>query len=260
MIRSPRFWLIASTLVIGVVLFAPFYILMAIRPLLPTSFRVVPAWFEFILLFQLPRALLFSNLVLYLSISLLGIGAGIAALIWTRPHWTVRALLVLALLAIIAFPCIYRYQPALVAASGYAMRVPTQPGLFDGVIKANQSAAEIRPCTYTLVGWSADTTLYYEAQCGSGPTQTWAIAPDREMNARLVTTAPNDLLAEPAPISVFDLVRAAGVSPATEEPNARRVYLREGSLLSPDKTWGALIARHLYGPEDVVLVKSEPEE
>lgn len=260
MILSRRIWLTASSLLIGGVIFAPFYILMAIHPFLPTSFRVVPAWYQSIVLFQLLRALLFSHLALYLSISLFGIGAGIAALIWARLHWIVRGLLVLALLAIVAFPWVYRYQPALVAAPGHAMRVPTQPGWLDGVVKANQSAAEIRPCTYILLGWSADAILYYQAQCGSDPVQTWAIAPDRETSTRLVASAPVDLSAERAPVSVYDLVRAAGISPASEEPNARRVYLREGSLLSRDGTWVALIARHLYGPEDVVIVKLAREE
>ena len=256
LIRSRHFWLVAFALAIGGVVFAPFYVLMAIRPFLPTSFRVVPYWYQLIMLFQFLGALLFSHAATYLLISLLGIGAALMALLWARPHWIVRVLLILTLLAILAFPWVYRYQPALVAAPGYAMRVPTQPSFLDGVVKSNQAAAEIRPCTYTLLGWSADVTLYYQAQCDNNAGQTWAIAPNREANARLVTSAPTDLFAERAPASTFDLVRAAGVSPATEEPNVRRVYLREGNLVSRDGDWVALIARHLYGPEDVVIVKS----
>ncbi len=255
MIRSHRFWLTTSALVIGGVLFVPFYLMMAIQPLLPTSFRVVPAWYEFLVLFHVLRALLFSNLTLYLAISLIGIGAGLVALVWGRPRWLVRALLVLLLLAIIAFPWVFRYQPVLVAASGYAMRVPTQPGLLDGVVKLNQSIAEIQPCAYTLLGWSVDTTLYYQAQCGNDPAQTWAVAPDRETSARLVASAPDDLFAERAPISLLDLVRADTVSPASEDPNAHRVFVREGSLISRDGSWIALIAWHVYGPEDVVIVQ-----
>jgi hypothetical protein len=38
------------------------------------------------------------------------------------------------------------------------------------------------------------------------------------------------------------------------------VYLREGNLVSRDGDWVALIARHMYGPEDVVIVKSASEE
>ncbi len=259
-IFSHQFWLIALVLVIGGTFFVPFYTLLAIHPFLPTSFRVVPAWYASLMSSHFLRALLFSDLATYLLISLLGIGASIAALIWTRPHWIVRALLVLMLLAIVAFPWVYRYQPALVAAPGYAMRVPTQPGLLDGVVKLNQSIAEIRPCTYTLLGWNTDAILYYQSQCGSGSVQTWAIVPDREANARLVANAPTDLFVERAPIFVLDLVRAPGVSPATEEPSARRVHLREGSLVSPNGDWIALVARHVYGPEDVVIVKSSREE
>ncbi len=255
LIRSRRFWFIAFALFIGGVIFAPFYVLLAIHPFLPTSFRVVPYWYQFIMLFQFLHALLFSLAATYFLISLLGIGAALVALLWARPHWIVRVLLILTLLAILAFPWVYRYQPALVAAPGYAMRVPTQPSLLDGVVKSNQAAAEIRPCTYTLLGWSTDSMLYYQAECDNA-AQTWAIAPNREENARLVTSAPADLFVERAPASTFDLVRAVGVARATEEPDARRVYLREGNLVSRDGDWVALIARHLYGPEDVVIVKS----
>ncbi len=255
MILSRRFWLTALSLLIGGILFVPFYVMLAIQPFLPTTFRVVPAWYEFLVLFHVLRALLFSNLTVYLAISLLGIGAGVVALLWVRPHWFVRLILVLSLLAIIAFPWVFRYRPALVAAPGYAMRVPTQPGLLDGVVKLNQSIVEIQPCEYTLLGWSADAILYYQVQCDSDPAQTWAIAPDRETNARLVTTVPADLFVDRASISLFDRVRADTVSPASEEPNARRVHLREGSLISHDGSWVALIAWHVYGPEDVVIVQ-----
>ncbi len=76
----------------------------------------------------------------------------------------------------------------------------------------------------------------------------------------MVPSAPLELFVERATVKVYDLVRAEGVRPIIEEPNARRVYLQEGSLLSADGYWVALVARHLYGPEDVVIVQWARQE
>jgi hypothetical protein len=252
---SWRFWLVALALAIGGLVFAPFYLMTAIYPWLPLSDRVVPWWYQALTLFSLVRNRLFIHPAGYVAFSLLGIGMAIAALLWARPHWVVRVFLALTLFAIIAFPWFYAYRPALVAAPGVRMRVPTQPGWLDGVVKSAQAAAEIRPCTYSLLGWSKDGTFYYQARCSNDTLQTWAIIPDREANAHPVTSAPLELFIEWAPVKVYDLVRAEGVRPIIEEANARRVYLQEGSLLSPDGYWVALVARYLYGPEDVVIVQ-----
>ncbi len=250
-----RFWLLLVALGIGGVVFAPWYVLLAMQPLLPHSFTSVPPPFYMILfLFDFLRALAFSRIEIYLFVSLLGIAAVLGAWMWARPSRMMRGLLLLSLLAILAFPWLYRYQPALVAAPGYAMRLPTQPGWLEGVVKWNQVAAETRPCTYALLGWSQEAVLYYQADCKGTPLQVWAIAPDREASARPFGSAPLQLVAERAPVTITDWVRAGGVWPPNEEPNARRVNLREGSLVSPDGRWVALIARHVYGPEDVVLV------
>jgi hypothetical protein len=262
---SWRFWLVALALAIGGLVFAPFYLFRVIWPWLiwpwlPHSYRVVPAWLEAVTLFDFVCNLLFSHLASYLAFSLLGIEIALAALLWARPHWLVRILLALTLLAIAAFPWVYRYQPALVAAPGLAMREPTDPGWLGGVVKRAQAGAEIRPCIYSLLGWSKDGTLYYQARCEDGHVQTWATMPDRESSGRMVTSAPVELFVERAPVTVYDRVRAAGVWPTGEEPNTRRVHLREGSLLSPGGYWAALVARHVYGPEDVVIVQWQAHE
>ncbi len=256
LILTHRFWLVAIALAIVGVVFAPWYLLSAAVRLAPAMFDSVPAWYRFFYLFNLLRAVSFSRVEIYLLVSLLGIAGVLAAWLWSRPSHVVRALLLVSLLAILAFPIFYRYQPALVAAPGYSMRFATQPGLLDGVVKRNQVTTETRPCEYALLGWTKEAELYYQAQCADAPMQMWAIAPDRETSARSVASAPLELYVERAPVSVSERVRAAGVWPASEESNARRVYLREGSLISQDGYWVALIARHLYGPEDVILVSA----
>jgi hypothetical protein len=99
--RSRHFWLTAAALIIGGVVFAPIYVLLAIHPFLAISFRVVPDWYQFLVLSQFTHALLFSHAATYLLISLLGIGVALMALLWARPHWVIRVLLILTMLAII---------------------------------------------------------------------------------------------------------------------------------------------------------------
>ncbi len=255
-ILTVRFCLVAMALAMVGVVFVPWYLLSAAVRFVPAISDSVPQWYGALYLFNLLRALLFSRLETFLLTSLLGVVGVLAAWLWARPSPVVRVLLLLSLLAILGFPWFYSYQPALVAAPGYTMRFATQPGWLDGVIKRNQVATETRPCEYTLLGWTKEAVLYYQAQCAGAPLQMWAIAPDREEHGQPVASAPLELSAERAPVSISEWVHAAGVWPASEEPNARRVYLREGSLISQDGCWVALIARHLYGPEDVILVSA----
>ena len=95
--------------------------------------------------------------------SVVVIGLIVAALRWGQPGRITRVLLILTLLAILGFPWFFRYEPAVSAAPGYVLRWPTQPGLLEGVAKRARITTEQRPCTYTLLGWSADASLYYRA-------------------------------------------------------------------------------------------------
>lgn len=72
-VLSPRVGLVALALAIGGLVFAPFYLMTALYPWLPHSFRVVPAWFQALTLFNLARSLLLTNLTSYLVFSCLGI-------------------------------------------------------------------------------------------------------------------------------------------------------------------------------------------
>lgn len=50
------------------------------------------------------------------------------------------------------------------------------------------------------------------------------------------------------------MVRADRARP---ERSVRDIYLREGSLRSPDGQWIAIKSQHIYGPQDVVLIKRD---
>ncbi len=255
-VTSVRVWLVALPLAIGGLVLAPYYLVTAILPWPPSSFDKLSAWYSTLFLYRLVSNLLFTYLIGYLAFSLFGIGLVIAALLWARPRWLVRLLLVLTLLALVAVPWIYRYRPALVAAPGLAMREPTDPGWLGGVVKQAQAGAEITPCRYELLGWFF-SSLLYRSTCGNDPALTLSFDPKQWGNEPLVAQyIPGTLTRDQAPShELLEKVRAPGVWPATEELNARRVSLPPGSLRSPDGQWVALVARHLYGPEDVVIVQ-----
>jgi hypothetical protein len=44
------------------------------------------------------------------------------------------------------------------------------------------------------------------------------------------------------------------VRPADAEPGVRGLKVRVDGLASPDGRWVAVVVRHVYGPEDVILV------
>ena len=166
-------------------------------------------------------------------------------------------MLIIMVLAILAFPWLHRYQPAVVAAPGYEMQVPTQPGLLGSVTKSAQAAAEIRPCEYTLLGWSIDGMLYYRETCGWG-VQIWAYDPVTDSRPRQVAEAPSNLVQEARGVWELDGIRVPGVPPKGE-PHTRSVVVQGQGMASSDGRWVAAVVRHLYGPEDVVVLSSEGE-
>lgn len=269
-LERPRQWLIWPALLVGGIIFALPYaaaaLSMAIRTALawsgvaygwPTALSALP----FIPIYL--TAQLFTNLERYLFASAVAIGLTLAALIWARPGWPGRVALALTLLAIMAFPFFFAYQPAVVAAPGHTMHVLTQPGLLEGVVKRAQSIVEIRPCTYTLLGWSNDNALYYQEQCGGAAALTLAFKPGRDTRPWTARVPGQreplpELVAQKPATPVFELVRAPGVWPEREEPNTRRIYIQSAGMISPDGRWVALVARHVYGAEDVLIVELAP--
>lgn len=199
----------------------------------------------------------FSHLVTYLLTSVLGIVLALTALVWGHPNRLTRALLVLSLLAILAFPWFRRYEPAVVPAPGYQMRWPTRPGRLETVVKAAQAAAEIRPCEYTLLGWRADGVLYYQETCRWG-TRVWGYDPVTEGGPRRLAEAPANLVQEAREVWELDGIWVPGVPPEGQA-HTRSVVVQGQGLASPDGRWVAVVVRHLYGPEDVVVLSLEEE-
>ncbi|MGE5617941.1 MAG: hypothetical protein ACM3US_01640 [Sphingomonadaceae bacterium] len=249
-------------------LFGPFYLPgaletlhrhVAIDPMSPAMLSVVFGVFFHSIFFSQPGR--------YLLLSAMGVGLLVAALLLARPGRTARLLLSLTLLGVLAVPWVYRYQPALSAAPGYRVLVATQPGLLEGATKRAQVAAEHRPCDYSLLGWSADDALYYQEGCRGGAPRIMAIAPGREEQPRVVERVPPDISAE-SKLSAASLVRSNSrvfgpdgrlLESAEAERSRIRIKLREGGLESPDGRWVAIVARHIYGPEDVLILSKDED-
>ena len=153
------------------------------------------------------------------------------------------------------------YQPAVVAADGYDMYWPTQPsGIRAAITKSCQSFVETRTCEYTVLGWNAEGTLYYEETCEDGDPQTWSYAPSSESEPSAVEASPPDIFQQTVPRhTILDWVHVPQVRPADAEPSVRRLHVRVDGLASPSGRLVALVVRHRYGPEDVLLLESAAE-
>lgn len=58
---------------------------------------------------------------------------------------------------------------------------------------------------------------------------------------------------------ILDWVHVPQVRPADAEPSVRRLHVRVGGFASPEGRRVAVVVRHLYGPEDVLVLESEAE-
>ncbi len=180
--------------------------------------------------------------------------------VWRRPAFYV-CLAGLAGVLVLPF-AVGRYQPAVRAAEGAELRQVERPDQVAGVVKALQAGAEIRPLVYEPLGWADGQTLVYRTWRGAGYDRTGAwqdgapgpvLAYDVAGAAsRRWDGALDGLYREPCP-------NGACVRPLLSEyyEPADRLYFagRHADVLaSPDGKWYALVARHVYGPEDLVVV------
>jgi len=163
----------------------------------------------------------------------------------------------LAIAVIGAIPWFYRYQPAVVATPSHEMRWPTQPDLLDSMVKQWQAFWETRTCDYIVQGWSSEGVLYYEEACKDRAPQLWAYNPDQDSHPRQVDAAPVDLIQKTMPRSwILERVWSPGMRPSDAEPGVRLILVRKPGVASLDGRWVAVVVRHIYGPEDVIVLSS----
>lgn len=243
-----------------VIFFLPFYLLSGLRLVL--SLDTIPDWW--LLLFYISWAL-FSKLTIYVLISFIVVISGMAALVWGRRGRLARICALLIALSVISLPWLMPYEPALEPAPGVTMNVVTPPltpiGSF---VKMMNVLTQEVPCEHELLGWNAENELHYRRQCGARE-YIWFVEPSRADAPVAMTLFWSDMRPKASPLrqeealreQVLEMVRAEHVRPESVEPSVRELYLREGSLRSPDGQWIAAIIQHLYGPQDVVLIKTQ---
>ncbi len=193
----------------------------------------------------------FSSLPVYLGLSLVGVVLGAAALVLARPRRPGRLALLLAQASILALPLVYTYRPAVtVDLTRTRAHVPTQPAPYAQVVKATQVAVELRRCDYSLLGWDDQDTLYGEEIC-SERHRYWSYYPLSETRLGTVNTVPPDLFRQAVE---REQLLALGVGSRVPTDEALRLVVPEPGLTSRQGEWTAFVARHIYGPEDVVVV------
>ena len=174
-------------------------------------------------------------------------------------------LLIACAMSILAFPLAFRYHPAVEAAPGVEMHIVNQPGLLEGVVRSCQAHAEVYTEVYVPVGWADDHTLVYQVYtCDPGPLRLacghfldWAggdvplWAYDVETGRRVPYTAGERSLTQDT-CGFHDCIK----------PRLDTQWFfsgRSGSsdgLVSPGGRWIAFTARHVYGPEDLLVISS----
>jgi len=217
----------------------------------------LPAYLFFAFLGSLPRYLGLSLAALLLS------SVGVA-LVFARERgraWRCKRLYlpVLGLLAVLAFPLLMRYRPAVEAAPGTELRHVDRPGSLEGAVKHARVAAEMSTYQYEPLGWAdAQTFVYRRWEGGRYQNGEWhpgtaggplAYYLDVDMVAPFAGN-PDTLVYQPC-------ASASCVEPGLREK--RPIHFAghyPTPLASPDGWWIAFTARHAYGPEDLFVIAS----
>ena len=266
--RAERWQLVLTAVAVPLAMpFLALWLLSAVMRL-PSSISM-PGWLFGILAYPSLSQWLLSDMTRYVTISLAALILTSAALIWLMVHerrWIWRRgrfyVLLVALTSVLAFPFVMRYQPAVEAAPGVELRIVEKPGLLEGAVKQCQIEGDLRgACQYEPLGWADAQTLVYRKWCGGDYTEEGWQPGDPQppqaynLNTNEVTPFDGDLDA------LSDETCAPGlcVSPAlAERTYFPPLYYLPGHfgdpLVSPDGRWVAFTARHVYGPEDLLII------
>jgi hypothetical protein len=244
--RSGR-WLSVVALVLGGLLFLGQYLALAVmHGLRLVGSPTMPiATLDFAYLY--PLGLFFSNPLVFWVSSVLVLGLAVLAWMWGHPGRVARVALLLVMLAVVATPLVRHYRPAVQAQSSVTLRVLTLPTLWESPSKGFSVGAEVCRCAYALRGWDDDGNLYYTETCGQRVSE-WRYSPASDTRTRLSASLPDDMYRQTVGRPVGYVMASIPGDPQL------RLSVREPVLRSPDGAWDAFIAKHVYGPEDVVVV------
>jgi len=268
--RAERWQFILTA--VAVPLAMPFLALWLLSALmrLPSS-TSMPGWLLGAVAYPLLSEWLLSDMTRYVTISLAALILTSAALVWLvvrerRRIWQRGRFYVLsvALASVPAFPFAMRYQPAVEAASSVEMHIVERPGLLEGAVKRCQVGAEGRGCVYEPLGWVDAQTLVYRKWCSGYYTeQGWQPGDPQSPQAYHLNT--NEVLPFDGDLGTLSHETCSPgvcVSPALAEkkyfPPLHYLPGHFGDpVVSPDGRWVAFTARHVYGPEDLLIISRE---
>jgi hypothetical protein len=198
----------------------------------------------------------FASTYSFITVTVVTIAAATVGLKWGHFNQFSRVWLMLIICAVVTFPFVYRYQPALTATPGNEMQLVTDPGLLGGIVKASQNLTEQTPCTYKLLGWSKNNQLYYRAVCNS-ESRIWRYSP-AHLSQIQMSVPPSELSSMAvSDDTVMSMVWADGVKPKRFEQATRPLLLESKGLMSPDKQWTAIVTQHIYGTQDVIILTEQ---
>jgi hypothetical protein len=186
-----------------------------------------------------------SHFLKTVAVAILGIWSIFAA--YCFPNWP---------------PIDIRYHPAIIADVPHALLVATRPEGFLAEIQKRllQQSERSDNCEYTVIGWIDVDTLNFQRVCGSD-SQVVSYNTSSDAQVETSVTSSKDLYVQQG--DAFSYVRTRSMGPlpngiaqfTVPEHTVRRVILKGPGFYSPDGSQLAFVARHLFGPEDVAVVR-----
>jgi hypothetical protein len=201
------------------------------------------------------RYLFFSAAALALSLITLGLFAAVARTeSLRRPRFY---LLAACAVSVLAFPVVARYRPAVEAARGIELRIVNQPGFLEGAVRTCQTLAEVQNETYVPRGWADEHTLLYQQyRCGPQGLK-WDCGDETPWVYDVETGQAALSLADEPPLFQDTCDPQTCVKPRLATEWLFSGHQSPQAYISPDGRWIAFTARHVYGPEDLLIVSTE---
>jgi hypothetical protein len=254
--------------------FWPLSLLMQLSHRLFPYISSTPWWFLGIEVYPFLSAWLLSDVMRYVTISLVALVSSSAALTWLivqerRQFWRREHFYapLVAFAAVLAFPLLMRYQPVVKAAPGVEMHIVDEPGLLAGTVRSCQAAAEVPGCQYEPLGWADAQTLVYRQWCGGHYSAMGVWHPGDPQLPQVYHLDTDEVLPFDGDLDVLSretCLWSACALPAL----ARREPFEQGyhpgqyedALISPGGRWVAFTARHVYGPEDLFVISNDQKQ
>ena len=138
-------------------------------------------------------------------------------------------------------------------SADYTMQVPTQPPLLIRGVRLAQDFSETKACRYEIIGWDDAQQLYYKSSCGK---QFWMT----DTNGKTQKLASIPALPDQNKVKHTEILDTAlDRTNHSARFDTAELAIRGTGFYSLDGQHIAITARHIYGPEDVVILSKVAE-